>query len=332
MDDEVESCQCECCLPRDTESDDNCWDERDEWPDIWDELHDPTDDRECECLFSIESEYPLHEYEAEVCRGEYTYREYQSCLDPSSCDMLDRSIVASEVPLDARRGYIHEELSDPLALEYHEECRDRDESPVRDNSTHSRDNWDAAARERGYLRCDDWLDVTSILLDDVECMFDIGFTEYEQDNSLYIWVKMKPCNPFSHVYWLSTIDPVDHESRCLCDIIDHDRYQCADDDTSEEKYDDIDRDECQPWWYLVLLAEVDEWIHDDREESCYQDEHDDRWEHPEDIESSRDREDDEDLLHPEGEFLSHTRILGCSYHIQFSQKSKPRYLHPMRML
>lgn len=232
--------------------------------------------------------------------------------------MLDRSVVSCGIVIETRWWYIHEELSDTLALEYHEECRDRDESPVRYRASDSWDNGYTSTRERWDLCCDYGLDITCILLDDVESVFDILLSEYEEYDPLDIWMKMKSRDPFSEVDRLSTVDPVDDERCCLSDIVDHDRYECADDDTSEEEYDDIDSDECQPWWDSVAFSEVDERIHDDCEESCYQHEGDDRWEQPEHIESCCDREDDEDLFDPELEFGCH--IEDISYEWLYADK------------
>lgn len=74
LDDEIECREDECRLPWDAESYDHSRDESDEWSDIWDELHDPSDDRECKGLLSIESEYPLHQHESDICRREYADR------------------------------------------------------------------------------------------------------------------------------------------------------------------------------------------------------------------------------------------------------------------
>ena len=144
------------------------------------------------------------------------------------------------------------------------------------------------------------------MLDDVEGVFDIFLTEYEEDYSLDVWMKMKSSDPISEIDWLGAVDPVDDESSSLSDIVDHDRYECADHHTSEEEHDDIDSYECQPWRDSVTFSEVDEGIHDEREESCYQDECDYRWEHPEDIESGCDYEDNEDFFGPEDEFAYHS--------------------------
>ena len=307
LDDEIEGCEYECCLPWDTEPDDHGGNEGNEWSDIWDELHDATDDREGKCLLSVEAKYPLHQCETDICGGKYAQREDEGCLDPGSRNVLDRSIVSSEVVIETRWRYIDEEPSDTPPLEYHQECRDRDESPVRDDSTDSRHDWDTSTRERWYLCGDDGLDIARVLLDDIESVLDILLAEHEEHNPLDIWVKMESSDPISEIYWLGTVDPIDDEGRSLSDIVDHDRYECTDHYTPEEEYDDIDSYECEPWWESISFSEVDEGIHDDREESCHQDKCDNRWEHPEDIESSCDREEDEDFFGPEDEFACHSR-------------------------
>ena len=137
-------------------------------------------------------------------------------------------------------------------------------------------------------------------------MLDILLTEYEEDDSLDVWVKIEPSDAIPEIHWLSTIDPVDDDCSSISDVVDHDRYERPDHHTSEKEHDDIDSYECQPWWGSVAFSEVDEGIHDNREESCYQDERDNRWEHPEDIKSGCDYEDDEDLLGPEDEFACHS--------------------------
>ncbi len=318
LDDEIEGREDEGRLPWDAESDDHGRDEGDEWSDIRDELHDTADDREGERLLSVESEYPLHEHQTDIRSGEYTHREDEGSLDPGSRDVLDRAVVSCQVVIEARRRYVDEESSDTPPLEYHEECRDRDESPVRDDASDCTDDWDTPTREGSYLCGDDGLDIACVLLDDVESVFDILLAEYEEDDPLNIWVKMESSDPISEIYWLSTVDPIDDEGCSLSDVVHHDRDERAYHDTPEEEHDDIDADECEPWWYPVLLSEVDEGIHDDREESCYEHECDDGREHPEDVESCGYREEYEDLFDPELEFGCH--IWSISYEWLYADK------------
>lgn len=105
------------------------------------------------------------------------------------------------------------------------------------------------------------------MLDNVECMFDILCSENEEDNLLDIGVKVESSNSLEEILLFGCIDPRDHESRCIGDIVDHDRYEGADHDAPEEEDDEIYSDNCEPAGYLMYLALIYERIYDDRDKS-----------------------------------------------------------------
>lgn len=54
LDDEVECNYPKCHLPWYPETDDSCWYQCNKWSDIWDELHDTSDNRKCKLLVYLE--------------------------------------------------------------------------------------------------------------------------------------------------------------------------------------------------------------------------------------------------------------------------------------
>lgn len=210
-----------------------------------------------------------------------------------------------EVLLYPSWSNLHDKSPNISPLEYHEECGDSDESPVGNYTTNSSHDRYTTTCKWSYLCCYDWLDISGILLDDIECMFDIVLTQDEEDNLLDIWMKVESMNTISKIYCLSTIDPVDDNGSSLCDVLDDDWYQCPDDDTTEDEYDYIYPYECHPWWDFIPFSELDKGIHHHSNKSCYHEYKDNRRYRPESIESCYYHEEDEDFLDPEREFVCH---------------------------
>lgn len=285
LDDEVEKCDEYRHLPRYAQSDDHGWYEREERSDIRDELHDTSDERESEFFLEdkILDEYStdkeLQDIESNVSNNKYTHREYEGRLDPRVADLLYRSIVSLEVCLCTSRCQTQDKWSYSFTFEHHEKCRNSYESPARDCTSDSTDDRYTSTREGWYLCREHGLDISRILLDDIESMFDIVLTEHEKYDFFYIWMKVKSRNPLSYIYALCTINPIDHYSRSICHIVDDNRYERPDDDTPEEKNDNIYSDDCHPCWDVMFFSLVCERIDEDSEKSWYHEHQYDRWEY-----------------------------------------------------
>ena len=305
LDRDVESDDHECCFPADPEPNDKGRDERHNRSYIGNELHDTSDERESKSLPCRESEYELCEGESDIGDGEDTHTEEECCLDPSIADALDGVVVIRYVLVDLRWGNVEDEFSDHSPLEYHEKCRDCDECPVRDHSTHSTNDRYTTTGERWYLTRDDRLDISCILLDDVERVLDIILSENEKYNLLYIWMEMKSWNSLFQINALCIGYPILHKRCGNTYIVNHNRYQCPDNNTSQKKYHDIDSNDSDPRINSTFFSFINQWTHEDREKSWYYEHQDNGGKDIEDIDPSKDCEKEEYFLGPQWEFCMH---------------------------
>lgn len=209
-----------------------------------------------------------------------TDRENECRLDPWSCDILDGLVVFFEVFFYSCRGNLHDEFSDIFPLEHHEECRDGNEPPVGNYTTYSRHYRYTTTCEWANLCCDNWLDIAGILLDDIEYVFDIVLTQDEEDDFLDIWMKIKSMNTITEIYSLRAIDPIDDYSCSISDVLDDNRYECPDNNTTKEKYNYIYPYECHPRWYSVFFTDINQGIHNHGDKSCYYENEKNSWYSP----------------------------------------------------
>ena len=194
-----------------------------------------------------------------------------------------------------------------ISLEYHEKCRDDHDHPESYSSTNLSDDRESSWSECAYLTGKKCLDISCILLDHIECMVDIGFTEEEEDTSFYVRMEVKSMDSLTGIYFFCFERPVAHSIYDITDIVHYDRHECPYDDTPEEEYDNEDESERHPCRYLVLLSEVHERIHHDRQKYRYDN---DKYDISEGIEKiSEDGYTDQDAYfpHPERDILIHSK-------------------------
>jgi hypothetical protein len=177
--------------------------------------------------------------------------------------------VTPEVGIDRARRDLEEEFPDFLALEYHEKCRDPDKCPVRDSSPDSTHEGDTPCSDRSDLGRNDGLDITCILLDDIEGVFDVTLSEYEEYSFLDIGVELESSNSLSEIDCLCRICPVDDDIDRVGYIIHDDRYESPDNDTPEDKYDDINPNYWDPRGDIVPFSYFGERIDQYRDKSRY---------------------------------------------------------------
>jgi hypothetical protein len=84
-------------------------------------------------------------------------------------------------------------------------------------------------------------------------MFDIIFSEDKEYDPLKIRMKMKSFYALGGIDTLGCVDPIRDDSDSISHVVDNDRYECAYDDTTEEKYEYIDTDYSYPFGYSIFL-------------------------------------------------------------------------------
>ena len=301
LDRTVESDDDDGSLPSDPKSDDKCGDKWEDRSDIWDKFHNTSDKGKGQCFSCTEIKYPLGKSESDIRRDEYTKTENKSRSDPSIADLLDWMVVVREIAISSSRSDTEDEFSDFSPLEYHEKCCHSNEKPIGNDSANSTHDRDTTTCQWWYLTRDDCLDTSCILLDDIESMSYIFLSEYEENDLLDIRIEMKSGNSFCEISLLGRIHPMDHERCRICDIVDHDWNQCPDNDTSEKKNSDIDRNDGHPGWNSIFFALVYEWAHENRQKSRYHNHYHNRREYIEDVQTDQYCEKRENHLDPEWE-------------------------------
>ena len=186
--------------------------------------------------------------------------------------------MVRKIGIDLRWRYTEYESSYLSPLEYHEKSCHPDEEPISDDSANSTDDWDTTSREWGYLVRQNGLNTSGILFDNIKGVTYIFFSEYEENNFLNIRIEMKSGNSIFEVGFLSRINPMDNESCSVSHIVDHDGYECADDNTPKKKYSNVDSDDGYPRRDIIFFSTVDKGAHKDREKTWYHEHHHNGWE------------------------------------------------------